>query len=306
MPIHYHNRVNPVRSFGLYVLALLRHMAKISVHIPRKDNDTSNGVKHLSFFTVALVAIFLVVVLLTIAPLRAQADWRCTKDTNVSAPMQGSCDALCGEAGSCGAWQYNGKYYSSALRCEQAKGSPCSDVGEFVSDFPETAEIDPPSSSPPDTSGICQCSNGSAFEVQDQLSCRSNTPGVTCTFTSNLASPQLPPPTPPSGNIPNLPTQPTPSSGSCDPATQLCNPLAANTFAELVKSLANALVAIAIPFVVIFLIWSGFLFVSARGNEQQITKAKQTFYWTILGAAVVVGAYALASAVVHFAQSLSA
>lgn len=95
-----------------------------------------------------------------------------------------------------------------------------------------------------------------------------------------------------------------PAGAACDPAKELCNPLQANTFAELVKSLANALVVVAIPFVVIFLIWSGFLFVSARGNEKQLETAKKTFYWTILGAAVVVGAYALASAVVHFACSL--
>ena len=60
------------------------------------------------------------------------------------------------------------------------------------------------------------------------------------------------------------------ASAQCDSATQLCNPLEANTFGELVKSLARAVTAIAIPIVVIFLIYSGFLFVSARGNEKQL------------------------------------
>ena len=95
-----------------------------------------------------------------------------------------------------------------------------------------------------------------------------------------------------------------PVGAECNPATQLCNPLQANSFGELVQSLARALVAVAIPIVVIFLIYSGFLFVSARGNEQQLEKAKKTFYWTIVGAAVVVGAYALASAIVDFARTL--
>lgn len=91
---------------------------------------------------------------------------------------------------------------------------------------------------------------------------------------------------------------------ACDPTKELCNPLKANNFKELVQSIANFVVTIAIPFVVIFLIYSGFLFVKSRGNETELKKAKETFYWTILGAAVVIGAYALASAVVHFAQSL--
>lgn len=95
-----------------------------------------------------------------------------------------------------------------------------------------------------------------------------------------------------------------PAMAACDPAKELCNPIQANTFAELVKSLASFVVTIAIPFIVIFLIYSGFLFVKARGNETELKKAKETFYWTIIGAAVVVGAYALASAVVHFACSL--
>jgi len=263
MPIHYHNRVNPVRSFGLYVLALLRHMAKISVHIPRKDNDTSNGVKHLSVFWL------LYVVVMAFAPsiASAQVGWRCP-DEPTGAPL-----------------------YDTLNAC---RNSPCPSNCVAIDET-----LPPP---PPDTGGTCQCSDGSASSVPDQLSCVSSVPGVTCTFTSNLTS------SPPVGPAPLLspPSGGTSGSGSCDPTKQLCNPLKADTFAKLVKSLANILVEIAIPFVVIFLIWSGFLFVSARGNEQQLTKAKQTFYWTILGAAVVVGAYALASAVVHFAQSLSA
>ena len=88
-------------------------------------------------------------------------------------------------------------------------------------------------------------------------------------------------------------------------AQTFTNPLGGtNTFADLVVKLADLLTQIAIPFVVIFLIYAGFLFVSARGNASQITKAKEIFYWTIIGAAVVVGASALAKAAVHFAQSL--
>ena len=76
------------------------------------------------------------------------------------------------------------------------------------------------------------------------------------------------------------------------------------TFADLIASLADAVTAIAIPFVVVFLVYAGFLFVSARGNEKQLTTAKEVFYWTIIGAAVVVGADALAHAAVSLVQSI--
>ncbi len=82
------------------------------------------------------------------------------------------------------------------------------------------------------------------------------------------------------------------------------NPITAGTFAQLVEELATAVRDIAIPIVVVFLIYAGFLFVSARGNETQLKKAKETFYWTIIGAVVVIGAYALAQAAMQFAQSL--
>ncbi|MEK9175016.1 MAG: pilin [Patescibacteria group bacterium] len=87
-------------------------------------------------------------------------------------------------------------------------------------------------------------------------------------------------------------------------AEEIPNPLGVASFAELVKNLADAVTKIAIPFVVVFLIYAGFLFVSARGNEKQLTNAKEIFKWTIIGAAVIVGADALANAAVSLVQSL--
>ena len=87
-------------------------------------------------------------------------------------------------------------------------------------------------------------------------------------------------------------------------AENIPNPLGVSSFAELVANLANAVTKIAIPFVVVFLIYAGMLFVTARGDVKQLETAKKTFYWTIVGAAVVVGASALANAAVSFVQSL--
>lgn len=82
------------------------------------------------------------------------------------------------------------------------------------------------------------------------------------------------------------------------------NPLKSASFEALVQSLANWVAAIALPIAAMFIIYSGFLFVTAGGNESKLQAAKTTFYWTIIGAAIVVGAWALATAIVNFAKGL--
>lgn len=93
------------------------------------------------------------------------------------------------------------------------------------------------------------------------------------------------------------------STDTCAPG-QFCNPLTSQSFEALVQSLANWVAAIALPIAAIFIIYSGFLFVTAGGNQSKIDAAKTTFYWTIIGTAIVVGAWALATAIVNFAQGL--
>lgn len=56
---------------------------------------------------------------------------------------------------------------------------------------------------------------------------------------------------------------------------------------QLVAKLINLLLQIAIPIAALFIMYAGFLFVSARGDAAQITKAKDVFKWTVIGAAVL-------------------
>lgn len=85
---------------------------------------------------------------------------------------------------------------------------------------------------------------------------------------------------------------------------QFQNPLISQSFEALVQSLARWVAAIALPIAALFIIYSGFLFVTAGGNQSKIDAAKTTFYWTIIGAAIVVGAWALAAAIVNFSKGL--
>ena len=118
-----------------------------------------------------------------------------------------------------------------------------------------------------------------------------------------------PPPSPgtPGGGTtdPSGPTSPTSPTAPTGPSGGgISNPIKAQTFTELVEAIAKAITAIGIPLVAIFLVWAGFLFVTARGNEEQLKRAKTTFFWAIVGGAVIIGAWALAIAIVNFAKGL--
>jgi len=78
---------------------------------------------------------------------------------------------------------------------------------------------------------------------------------------------------------------------------QFPNPIEADTIEELVATLLRAIVMLVTPFVVLFLMYAGWLFVTASGNEEKLTKAKTTFFWTLVGGVVVLGALAIAEAI---------
>jgi hypothetical protein len=82
------------------------------------------------------------------------------------------------------------------------------------------------------------------------------------------------------------------------------NPISSDTFADLIKNIANIVVKVGIPLIVVFLVYSGFLFVTAAGNEEKMAKAKNNFFWAIVGGAIIIGAYAIAEAIVQFAKTL--
>lgn len=59
---------------------------------------------------------------------------------------------------------------------------------------------------------------------------------------------------------------------------------------SLFYKVINFVISLSYVVVAAFLIWSGFKFVMAAGNEDKISDAKHTFYYTIIGALIVIGA----------------
>ena len=88
------------------------------------------------------------------------------------------------------------------------------------------------------------------------------------------------------------------SGGGSSGSNKLENPLQSiNTISEFLNAMLGALMIIATPIVVLMLVYSGFLFVSAQGNPEKLATAQKAIMWTIIGAVVVLGASVLASAI---------
>ena len=78
------------------------------------------------------------------------------------------------------------------------------------------------------------------------------------------------------------------------------NPLGDSTedvrefFEVLVTEIVVPIGAVVVAF---FIIWSGFLFVTSGGDPGKIQAARTTFTWTMVGAAVLLGAWAITLAI---------
>lgn len=75
------------------------------------------------------------------------------------------------------------------------------------------------------------------------------------------------------------------------------SPLKEKTIEGLISSITKIAVQVGGSVAVLFIIYSGFKFVTARGNPKELESAKQTFYWTMIGTAVLLGAWVLAEAI---------
>ena len=70
-----------------------------------------------------------------------------------------------------------------------------------------------------------------------------------------------------------------------------------STFSAFLKTLLDIIITIAVPIVVLAIVYSGFLFVTAQGNETKLEKAKKVIVWTLIGGVLVLGAQVVATAI---------
>lgn len=86
-------------------------------------------------------------------------------------------------------------------------------------------------------------------------------------------------------------------------STTLKNPLKITSIEDLLIAILNILIIIAIPVIVFFIIYSGFLYVTARGNAQQIEQATRSLTYAVIGGVLIIGAVAIAEIVKNLVTS---
>lgn len=69
------------------------------------------------------------------------------------------------------------------------------------------------------------------------------------------------------------------------------------TLEEFIDLLLTIIQSILLPIVVVCMIYGGYLLVTAGGNEADRSKAKSWIVWSIVGAAIIIGARAIAAVV---------
>lgn len=82
------------------------------------------------------------------------------------------------------------------------------------------------------------------------------------------------------------------------------NPIAAENVSSFLYELVQVITMLSIPVIVAFIIYAGFLFVTAGGNENKVETAQKTAMYTVIGAAIILGARALAEILINTADSL--
>lgn len=109
-------------------------------------------------------------------------------------------------------------------------------------------------------------------------------------------------PATPRGNIPATPQGNIPASGST--VVKIVNPLKTDNINGFVKDLLTGIMRLGIPLIALAIIYCGFLFVWARGNPEKITEAKNALLYTLIGALLLLGSWAIAQLITNTVISL--
>ncbi len=99
-----------------------------------------------------------------------------------------------------------------------------------------------------------------------------------------------------------------PNGGAAVPTqtftVRFVNPLNKDKISDLIKAAIDIVLQLAVPVVVIFFMWAGFQYIAAQGNSTKLAKAHSTFFYTVIGTAILFGAWALAQIVAETIKSI--
>lgn len=76
-------------------------------------------------------------------------------------------------------------------------------------------------------------------------------------------------------------------------ALALSDPLASSALQDAFRVFVQNIIFVAYPAIAVAFMWSGFLFVQAQGNEEQLQRARKTLLWVSIGALVILGLWSI-------------
>ncbi len=89
-------------------------------------------------------------------------------------------------------------------------------------------------------------------------------------------------------------------------ATKLENPVGnIKTIQQFIGKLLDGAIKLGIPLVALAIIYSGFLFVKAQGKSEEITAAKDALLYSLIGGAILLGAWAISQALLDTVKLLA-
>ena len=83
------------------------------------------------------------------------------------------------------------------------------------------------------------------------------------------------------------------SARFCFAQNRLPAPTSDTDIQTFIVHVLQAIVSLAIPVIAVAIVWAGFLYVAARGNEQKLKTAHRNLLFVLIGTALVLGAWAL-------------
>jgi len=73
----------------------------------------------------------------------------------------------------------------------------------------------------------------------------------------------------------------------------LCNPLKVNSIEELVLTIIDVILVFLLPVIILYIMYAGYLFVTAQGNPGELTAAKKALLTALIGGVIILGARAI-------------
>ncbi len=87
-------------------------------------------------------------------------------------------------------------------------------------------------------------------------------------------------------------------------AASFDNPLTVGSIESLFRGILAVVLVFAVPIIVFFIVYAGFLYVTARGNEQAITQANKALFFALVGGLLVLGAYVFLDIIANLVDSV--